>query len=615
MLINGKPDIGCSTLTPRMSTLHDILWNMTIEHLANRARLLAANVKCTRKAEYIDAIKRGCEGDGLRALWHSLKEVERLAVAEACYASLHHHDAARFEAKYGQRALFYDLPDLAPGGYRSSQDEGKYATRLNLLLYPDPEHPGYCVPRDLAQRLTSFVPEPPAAAVSTLSEPQQEPGLFLRHTEQAALTEVKTLLRLADQGMLKFSTTTGMPSAAGTAKIIEHLTNGDWFPPEVACVPGLPKYDQQVGNIKPVGWTLLLHTARLIDMAGTKSRLASAGAKMLGMPPHEAIRTIWMKWLDNRTHDEFNRIGPIKGQTGKGAMTAKQPRRHAIIEALASCPANEWILTGEFSRYMQAAGHEFEVTHDPWKLYICERQYGSLGYSGFHEWNILQFRYILCFLFEYAATLGLIDIAYVHPEDGLHDFGNLWGADGLRWLSRYDGLRAFRITNLGAFCLGLSETFTPCKAGSSVKLSVLPNLAIQAVAGELGPDEVLMIETWAEPLGGNIWRLNPERALDAIERGRCVREFASFLQERDEQPLPETVEAFCKASESNGTAVRCTGEAVLFECRDAAAATMLCQQKELDHLIYRAGETVVAVPSAHVQRFRKCARSLGFGVV
>ena len=598
-----------------MSTLHDILWNMTNEHLAIRARLTADNVKCTRKAEYIDVIKGGCAGDGLTALWHSLKEGERLAVAEACYASLHHHDEARFEAKYGQRAIFHDLPALAPGGYRSSGDEGKYATRLNLLLYPDPEHRGYCVPCDLAQRLKSFVPEPPAAAVSTLSEPRPEPGLILRHTEQESLTEVKTLLRLADQGMLKFSPITGMPSAAGIAKITEHLTKGDWFPPEVAWVPDQPKYCQQVGYIKPVGWTLLLHTARLIDMAGSKSRLAPAGAKVLGLTPHEAIRTIWMKWLDNRTHDEFNRIDPIKGQASKGAMTAKQPRREAIITALASCPTNQWIQLGEFSRYMQATGHGFEVTNDPWKLYICERQYGSLGYAGRGEWNILQFRYILCFLFEYAATLGLIDIAYVHPEDGPDDYGDLWGADDLGWLSRYDGLRAFRITELGAFCLGLTDTFTPRKASRSVMLSVLPDLTIQAVAGQLGPDEVLMIETWAEPLGGNLWRLNQERALDAIERGRSVGEFASFLQERDEQPLPETVEAFCKASESNGTAIRCNGEAVLFECRDAATAAMLCKQKELHRLIYRAGGSTIAVPNAHVQRFRKCARSLGFGVV
>lgn len=50
----------------------------------------------------------------------------------------------------------------------------------------------------------------------------------------------------------------------------------------------------------------------------------------------------------------------------------------------------------------------FEITRDPWNLYICESGYGSLGYEGFHDWKILQARYALCLLFEYVATLGLL---------------------------------------------------------------------------------------------------------------------------------------------------------------------------------------------------------------
>lgn len=42
-----------------MSTLHDILWSMNNEPLAIRARLMDGNVKCTRKAAYIDVIKLG----------------------------------------------------------------------------------------------------------------------------------------------------------------------------------------------------------------------------------------------------------------------------------------------------------------------------------------------------------------------------------------------------------------------------------------------------------------------------------------------------------------------------------------------------------------------------
>ena len=50
-----------------------------------------------------------------------------------------------------------------------------------------------------------------------------------------------------------------------------------------------------------------------------------------------------------------------------------------------------------------------------WKLYLGDPEYGSLGYDGFHDWPILEGRYTLAVLFEYAATLGLLDVDYVSP--------------------------------------------------------------------------------------------------------------------------------------------------------------------------------------------------------
>jgi hypothetical protein len=50
-----------------------------------------------------------------------------------------------------------------------------------------------------------------------------------------------------------------------------------------------------------------------------------------------------------------------------------------------------------------------------WKLYLVDAHYGSLGYDGFHRWEILEGRYTLAVLFEYAGTLGLLDLDYVPP--------------------------------------------------------------------------------------------------------------------------------------------------------------------------------------------------------
>jgi len=62
-------------------------------------------------------------------------------------------------------------------------------------------------------------------------------------------------------------------------------------------------------------------------------------------------------------------------------------------------------------------------------------------------------RYALCVLFEYAATLGLIDVAYADPRGARDDYRALWGGDELSCLSRYDGLSALRVNELGAAVL------------------------------------------------------------------------------------------------------------------------------------------------------------------
>jgi hypothetical protein len=63
--------------------------------------------------------------------------------------------------------------------------------------------------------------------------------------------------------------------------------------------------------------------------------------------------------------------------------------------------------------------------------------YDSLGYDGFHDWPLLQDRYMLAVLFEYAATLGLIGIEYVSPVGAREDYRDNWGGDDLDQLSRY----------------------------------------------------------------------------------------------------------------------------------------------------------------------------------
>ena len=89
--------------------------------------------------------------------------------------------------------------------------------------------------------------------------------------------------------------------------------------------------------------------------------------------------------------------------------------------------------------------------------------------------------------FTVDATLGMVGVAYVHPEGAIADLGGIWGADDLEWLSCWDGLRAFRLTELGAYCLGLSKTYDPSVPPSTLQLETGTNLVICQTAGALEP--------------------------------------------------------------------------------------------------------------------------------
>jgi hypothetical protein len=598
-----------------MHTLHDILWNSTVEILNFRLKLLNTKPKSVRKADCIDAIKQCYVARGLEVIWNSLGELEKLAVAEACHAPACRFDELRFKAKYKSLPPFYHVPSEDRFNSYRYENKAEHATRLNLCIFPLGRENGNVVPCDVAERLREFVPKPADAEIRTLAEPAEEAGLIVRLTENDSLADLPAMLHLAEKGEFKASEKTGIPSAACSIKITNCLVGGDFYPMDVAFAPKEWSHEQEIGFIKPIAWALLLGNAKLIASNGSKSKLMPAGVKALRQAPHETIRDLWNKWIPNSAYDEFNRVNDIKGQSVKKHMTAKPPRRDAIIDALGDCPAGRWIDVDVFSDYIQATGGEFEVSNDPWKLYLCESGYGSLGYDGACGWNILQFRYLLVLLFEYAATLGLVDIAYTHPRNARNDFRNLWGADDMKWLSRYDGLRAFRITNLGAYCLGLSDDFKPSRPASLFRLSVLPSLNINVVSGQPTQADRLLLETWAEPVTDLSWRLDTERAVRAVERGRSARDFAAFLESCDDQPLPQGVEGFLRTSESDGTALRHKGEALVFDCRDGPTAELVCSRKELLNRCFRIAHSGVVVPAEHEAKFRKVVRELGLGVV
>ena len=610
-----------------VATVTEGLTFRTVDDLKKLLRLLPIHKKPTRKAELVSAIATYLTGPGLEKCWQDLDQLQQAAVAEAVYVTGGIYQPEQFRAKYGKS------PEWGSRG-GSFYSYNQPAAKLDLFFYSLSTYStGNIIPEDMQARLRTFVQEPePLTLQSSEQSPQtmqierryfdyelrkpirtqEEMSVACCEMERAAQQDLLAILRFVHLGKVAVSDKTLMPTKATVAAIAPLLQGGDYYT-EADAQPD-NNYQQPIGAIKPFAWPMILQGAGLVALDGKKLQLTASGQKALNADPAKTIKAIWKKWLKTRVLDELRRVDAIKGQTGKGkrGLTALDKRRHVIAQGLADCPVGQWVRFDDLKRYMIASYQTFEVSRHPENLYISESGYGHL-YDAGGSWSLLETAYMRCLLFEYAATLGLLDVAYINPYDAPRDdWSNFWGTDNLSFLSRYDGLLAIRLTPLGAFCLGFEATYEAAAITTETTLRVLPNLDIVMTGQPLNPGEKLMMETFTLKTSDAVWKLDRDAVLKAAAEGRSVKEFQDFLIQTSAHELPETVKLFFRDCLSRSDSLQDQGLARLIECADAALATLIAHDSRTKKYCQLAGDRCLVVPIEHETRFRNGLRKLGY---
>ena len=569
----------------------------------------------TRKAELLSEICAYLKGSKLEAVWDKLDDISKAAVAEATHDPIGEFHSRQFNAKYGES------PTWTTSGNRSYQS----SPALVSVLF----HNRY-IPDDLRAELKSFVPKPIDTSLNTCeslpanysnenmrgSREAEETPLDIHDMELAARHDLRAVLGLIEAGKLSVSEKTRLPSAVTCKALNTILLRGDFYDDDKLEADGTYIFYEHIGPIRSFAWPMLLQAAGVSETIGKRLHLSKIGRRALSDPPEKTLRQLWRRWVKTTLFDEYRRVDAIKGQTGKGkrGFTSLAGRRQAIEIALTECPVGSWVSVDELLRYMQATGNDFEVTQDPWSLYICDKQYGSLGYDGYHNWEILQGRYAMCLLFEYAATLGLIDVACVTPHFARSDFADMWGTDDLLFLSRYDGFQYLRLTPLGAYCLGLTEQYVATEPEQRDVLRVLPNLDIVGIGEGLDAGDRLLLDSFSIHSSDSVWQLNQAKLLTASEQGRDLNEFRKFLLARSAEPLPETVERLLNDALERATLLQDKGSVRLIECADAPLAALIANDSRCKKLCLLAGDRHLIVYAGYESRFRNEVRKLGYSL-
>lgn len=422
----------------------------------------------------------------------------------------------------------------------------------------------------------------------------------VRLTQAEALANLRTVLELCAAGEVKCSPKTGRPSAATIRAVDTHLADGDFYAGEA---------------IASFAWPLLVQSGGLAKLEGTRLQPTAKGLAALGKPPEETIRYLWQRWLTHALIDELSRIEHIKGQRCRNVLTAAKTRRQLVDEALTRCPPDEWIAVDDLFSRMRRANISPTIARNEtalWKLYLVDPQYGSLGYAGHHDWEILEGRYTMAILFEYAGTLGLVDLDYIQPAGAREDFRDNWGSDDLDALSRYDGLRSIRLNTLGAYALGLTDTYRPVDsdAADGAPLKVLANLDIVA-AGDIPAADRLLLSAYAKQTADRVWTVSTTSLLSAIDSGRRLSDFAAFLTARTAHEVSALNTLVADVGRRAGQLTD-LGHARLIECGDPATAALITRDRRLRPLCRPIGDKHLAVPLDHELKFRTTLLQLGY---
>ncbi len=537
----------------------------------------------SRKDERVQAIVQKMFAD-IQGIFNKLNLSGQHAVSETVHTWNGAFELRMFVNKYGSTPW--------------SQTKDRYGRKkelLDLFLIRGQ------IPSDLFEKLKLVAPKPEKDTVNyTENSTVLDEGFTVRETSRAALANLATFLTLAVDKNIRISAKTGKATGATVRKMTDLLYEPDFYD------------DPEIGPMQSFAWPLLLQGGGLAKADGSFLKLTPAGRKALKNDLAGGIQTAWQRWEKTKIIDEFSRVTAIKGQKSHRGRTMTTPvkRRPMINNLLEDLQPGQWISIDELIRLQQTKPeYSFEMVNYSWKLYFLDQHYGHLDYND--TWPLLQLRYILIYLFEYCATLGLIDVAYQDPRGARYeDYRYCWGVDELEYLCHCDGLQYIRINNLGGFVMGHYDDYEAQKGDNDIFNFDGTDLVISDTA-ITPPGLELYLEKVAERCEIDRWRLTISSLLAAIKGGEILAEIKEKLEASSTEEFSRELTKLFVEVEQRSTSFINVGQTTLIECAQEARKKALADKK-LSSLCLPAGDKYLVAAPGKELKFIKALESTGF---
>jgi hypothetical protein len=231
-----------------------------------------------------------------------------------------------------------------------------------------------------------------------------------------------------------------------------------------------------------------------------------------------------------------------------------------------------------------------------------------LYYPVRNYWESLFLKPMLKGIFFYLAALGLFELKFDFPVKGWdfaykdEEYSTLW-----------DGLRYLKLTGLGKYAFGFSETYTPDVlelSPSKFRYDPIEPLIILEKDDQIN---ALRLAGFTKYLGKNRFALNSDIIMSGcLDKKELNAKILSFYEMIDENP-PSHIRSFLNNIQNRADLLKLQKGLILFEMKkDPDLLALFMENKELRSMIIKAEAYRFLIPKEFVPKMVKILHENGF---
>ena len=188
------------------------------------------------------------------------------------------------------------------------------------------------------------------------------------------------------------------------------------------------------------------------------------------------------------------------------------------------------------------------------------------------------------------------------------------GADYEAVRADYKSEEYQRINPLGAFLFGQADAYAPARpvdaalfsAAADGRITLLPHAALSAAHHS-------QLAQIGEAVDGG-YQLSVPKLLALLETAPNLDQPRTFLEQRNNGPLPPAVDDLLKRIEEDSRALQIQSKALIIRVRTAAAAEAVLNDPTAGKLVRRLDDRTLLIPANKETALRNALRSLGYGL-